>query len=82
MNKKSRALIAYVVAALLVGVAVVYFTVPANQLPAVMPGYDASIAKVHTKHGLAALFLAIGCVAYAWFQKGPKSQAHDSSPEE
>ena len=35
-------------------VAAVYFLVPADQLPGFMPGYEAGVARVHTRHGIAA----------------------------
>lgn len=73
MNKKTLATLAYVVSALLVVVAVIYFTQPANQLPAFFPGHDAASHNIHFKHGLAAVVLALGGVAFAWFQSGPKS---------
>ena len=73
MNKKTLAILAYVVSALLVVVAVIYFTQPANHLPAFFPGHDAASDKVHFKHGLAAILLALGGVAFGWFQTGPKS---------
>jgi hypothetical protein len=35
-------------------VAGVYFLIPADQLPAFFPGYEAGVAHVHTKHGIVA----------------------------
>ena len=35
-------------------VAAVYFLVPADQLPGFMPGHEAGVTRVHTKHGIAA----------------------------
>jgi hypothetical protein len=73
MNKKALVISTYLVAALLVVAALVYFTVPADQLPAFLPGHDASMTKPHSKHGIAAILLALGCVVFAWFQGGSKS---------
>ena len=73
MNKKALVYLAYALAVLFVVIAVIYFITPANQLPGFMPGHDAVSAKTHVKHGLAAAFLALGSIAFAWFQSGPKS---------
>jgi hypothetical protein len=27
----------------------------------------------HTKHGIAAVVVALACFAFAWFQSGPKT---------
>lgn len=35
-------------------VAAVYFLVPADQLPGFMPGHEAGVTRVHTRHGIAA----------------------------
>ncbi len=81
MNKKMLVVIAYVVAVLFVVLAFIYFTTPANQLPSFIPGHAATEPKIHFKHGLAALFLGLGSVAYAWFQGGPKNQRKKSSDD-
>lgn len=75
MNKKLIPTFSYIVAALFVILAVVYFTTPADHLPAFMPGHDAAMTRTHFKHGLAALFLGFGCIAFGWFQGGPKKSA-------
>lgn len=71
-------ILSYIVAALFVILAVVYFMTPANHLPAFMPGHDAAMTKTHFKHGLAALLLAFGCIAFGWFQSGPKKSAQEN----
>ena len=73
----SRALI---VLAALAGVALlviagVYFADPAKSLPSFFPGHDASSGHHHTKHGIAAVVVALGCFAFAWFRSGPKAAA-------
>jgi hypothetical protein len=73
MNKNTLSIAGYVVAAVLVLIGIMYFMTPSDQLPAFMPGYDMASTKVHTKHGLAAVMLALGAVAFSWFQKGPRS---------
>lgn len=52
--------------------AATYFVVPGGSLPAHMPGFVAGSPRVHFKHGLGALILALALFALAWFQSGPK----------
>ena len=73
MNKKVLVILAYTVAAIFFGLAIVYFVTPADQLPSFIPGHAAGSTKAHFKHGLAALCLSLGSAAFAWFQGGPKS---------
>ena len=35
-------------------VVAVYFLMPADQLPAFLPGHEAGVTHVHTKHGIVA----------------------------
>ena len=56
---------------LLIAVAVVYWAEPAKSLPSFFPGHSAGSATHHVKHGIAALVVALGCFAFAWFQSGP-----------
>jgi hypothetical protein len=72
---RSRVLIvsAIVLGVLLLVVAVVYFLEGAKDLPSFFPGHDAASSHVHVKHGIAALALGLGCLVFAWFQTGPKS---------
>jgi hypothetical protein len=66
-----------VVGVVLVIVAIVYFADPAHSLPSFFPGHvSASSGEAnhhHTKHGIAALVVALACFAFAWFQSGPKT---------
>jgi hypothetical protein len=43
-----------VLGVVLLVIAAVYFLVPANQLPGLLPGHEAGVAKVHVKHGIAS----------------------------
>jgi hypothetical protein len=58
----------------LVSIAVVYFTTPANSLPFFFPGYSSSVFRVHWKHGLLALILGAGAFILAWFNSGSAQQ--------
>ena len=64
-------------AAVILGVACllaafVYWLTPANALPSFMPGYDPALAAHHIKHGIAALVVSLGLLAYAWFASAKK----------
>jgi Na+/H+ antiporter NhaD/arsenite permease-like protein len=79
MNGNLRKLVvpAVIVGVLLIVVAVVYFVTPEHSLPSFFPGHasatSAEASHHHTKHGIAALIVALACFAFAWFQTGPKS---------
>jgi hypothetical protein len=50
-----------------VGLAILYFTVPARSLP--LPpalGHDAGSDAIHVKHGIAALVAGIVCWVLSW----------------
>jgi flagellar basal body-associated protein FliL len=72
---KNRSLIipAVVLGVVLLVVAVVYFADTASALPSFFPGHQAGSSHHHTKHGIAALVVGLGCFVFAWFQSGPKS---------
>ena len=76
MNK-NRKLIppAIVLGILLLVVAAIYFVDSAGALPSLFPGHSAGSTHHHTKHGIAALLLGLGCFAFAWFQSGPSRPA-------
>jgi flagellar basal body-associated protein FliL len=85
MGSNSRKLIIPVVllGVLLIVVAVIYFVQTAHSLPSFFPGHvsatDAEATHHHTKHGIAALVVALACFAFAWFQTGPKAQSAASA---
>jgi hypothetical protein len=65
--------VAVIVGIALVVVAVVYFAEPAKSLPSFFPGHQAGSGHHHTKHGIAAVVVALALFAFAWFQSGPKA---------
>jgi Na+/H+ antiporter NhaD/arsenite permease-like protein len=79
MSSNLRKLVvpAVIVGVVLIVVAVVYFVTPEHSLPSFFPGHasatDPEANHHHTKHGIAALIVALACFAFAWFQTGPKS---------
>ena len=52
-------MIAYLLAIVCVIVAVMYFVMPAGQLPTFMPGYMEGSTHIHTTHGIAAVVAAV-----------------------
>jgi hypothetical protein len=51
----------------LIVVAAVYLFVPADSLPSFLPGFDASLARPRTKHGIAAGAVGIVLIGIGWF---------------
>ncbi len=85
MTKHTRLILpAVLLGVLLLVVAALYFADPAHSLPSFFPGHagahDAEAAHHHVKHGIAALVVALGCFAFAWFQTGPSSSARVAAP--
>ena len=85
MNTNLRRLVvpAIVVGILLIVVAVIYFVQPEHSLPSFFPGHtsagSAGANHHHTKHGIAAIVVALACFAFAWFASGPKQGSADAS---
>jgi Na+/H+ antiporter NhaD/arsenite permease-like protein len=79
MTSNLRKLIvpAVIVGIVLIVVAVIYFVQPEHSLPSFFPGHSSATSAEanhhHTKHGIAALVVALACFAFAWFQTGPKA---------
>jgi hypothetical protein len=47
-------------------IACVYWFVPAGSLPGFVPGFEAGSPRVHVKHGVASLAVAVVCFIVAW----------------
>jgi hypothetical protein len=58
--------IAYILAIICIIVAVMYFAMPAGQLPTFMPGYEAGSAHVHVKHAVIAAVAAVILGVIGW----------------
>lgn len=56
-----------VLALVFAAVAVVYFVLPAGSLPSFFPGFEPGSPRIHVKHGVAALAVAIVLFGIAWF---------------
>jgi hypothetical protein len=59
-------LVAYILAIICIIAAVMYFVMPAGQLPTFMPGYEAGSAHVHMKHGIIAVVAAVILFLIGW----------------
>ena len=57
----------YLLGALLIAVAIVYFVMPADQLPSFMPGHEAGVQRIHMKHGIAAAAAGVVLFIVGWF---------------
>lgn len=53
--------------------AFIYFTHSANSLPTYLPGYEADLTRIHYKHAIASLILALGLFVYVWFNSNKKT---------
>jgi hypothetical protein len=83
MNLRKLVVPAVVLGVVLIVVAIIYFVEPAHSLPSFFPGHvSATSAEAnhhHTKHGIAALVVALACFAFAWFQSGPRTDSANTS---
>jgi hypothetical protein len=80
LTKRPKLILPAVVAGLiLLAIAIVYFVEPAGSLPSFFPGHEAGSSHHHTKHGIAALVVALGCFVFAWFQSGPSGATPPAS---
>jgi hypothetical protein len=70
---------AVVVGIALIVIAVVYWAEPARSLPGFFPGHEAGSDHHHVKHGIAAFVVGLACLAFAWFQSGPRTKADSSA---
>jgi hypothetical protein len=59
-------LIAYLLAIICVIAAVMYFVMPAGQLPTFMPGFEAGSAHIHMTHAIIALVAAVVLFLIGW----------------
>jgi uncharacterized membrane protein HdeD (DUF308 family) len=69
-RRKLLAWLAIVAGIVLIAIAAVYWAEPAKSLPSFFPGHQAGSAHHHVKHGIAALFVGLACLVFAWFNTG------------
>jgi UDP-N-acetylmuramyl pentapeptide phosphotransferase/UDP-N-acetylglucosamine-1-phosphate transferase len=72
VNRRALAGLAIVVGIALIAIAIVYWAEPAKSLPSFFPGHQAGSSHHHTKHGIASFLVGLACLAFAWFNTGPK----------
>ena len=72
MPKRSLVILAILAGIVFIIIGIVYFVEPAKSLPAFFPGHQSGSNHHHTKHGIAAVLVGIGCFVFAWFQSGPR----------
>ena len=60
-------------ALLLVLLAILYFSVPANEFAPWFPGYDPELTRVRMKHGILSLVVGAGLFGYAWYRSRGRS---------
>jgi HAMP domain-containing protein len=70
-NRRLLVALAIVAGIALLVVAGVYLAEPAKSLPSFFPGHEAGSGHHHTKHGIAAIVVGLGCLVFAWFASGP-----------
>jgi hypothetical protein len=58
--------IAYILAIICIIAAVMYFVMPAGQLPTLLPGYEVGSAHIHTKHAIIAVVAAVILAVIGW----------------
>lgn len=75
MQKRPLVILGIVAGIVFIIIGITYFAEPAKSLPAFFPGHESGSGHHHTKHGIAAVLVGIGCFVFAWFQSGPKKAA-------
>jgi hypothetical protein len=67
LGKTAMKMVLYVLGLICAIAAVVYFIMPAGQLPSFMPGYLAGSDHIHKTHGIVAAVAAVVLFAIGWF---------------
>jgi UDP-N-acetylmuramyl pentapeptide phosphotransferase/UDP-N-acetylglucosamine-1-phosphate transferase len=78
-NRKWLVPLALVLGVVLIAIAVIYWVEPAGSLPSFFPGHEAGSSHHHVKHGIAAFLVGLACLAFAWFNTGPKKRAEQTT---
>jgi hypothetical protein len=59
--------IAIILGLAFLALAIVYWVVPAGSLPSFVPGFEAGGTRVHLKHGIAAVVVAVALFGFGWY---------------
>jgi len=78
VQKRYLTIAAVVLGIVFIAIGIVYFVEPAKSLPSFFPGHQSGSNHHHTKHGIAALVVALVLFAFAWCQTGPKASSASS----
>lgn len=60
-------MLAYILAIICIILAVMYYVMPAGNLPTFMPGYVAGSPHIHHTHAIAAAVAAVILFVLGWF---------------
>jgi hypothetical protein len=60
-------LVLFLLGAILIIVAAIYFFVPAESLPSFFPGHEAGLTRIRMKHGIAAGVAGVVLFVIGWF---------------
>ena len=60
-------MIAYLLGIVCIVAAVVYFMVPADQLPSFFPGHETGMTRIRLKHGIATGAAGVVLILLGWF---------------
>jgi hypothetical protein len=60
-------LIVTLLGVILIVVAIVYFSLPADSLPSFFPGHEAGVARMHYKHGVVSGVAGVILLAMGWW---------------
>jgi amino acid permease len=75
-NDRLLAVVAAVIGIALIVVGAVYIVQTEHAIPSFFPGHSSKPSSHHhVKHGIAAIFLGLACLAFAWFRTGPRDRA-------
>ena len=78
-HRKWLVALAVVLGIVLIVIAVIYWVEPADSLPSFFPGHEAGSDHHHAKHGIAAFLVGLACLAFAWFNTGPKKRVAETT---
>jgi hypothetical protein len=60
-------IVAILLGLIFLAIAIVYWVVPAGQLPTFVPGYQAGSELTHLKHGIASAVVAVVLFGIGWY---------------
>lgn len=63
-------LIAGILGIVFLALAAYYWSTPAGELPAFLPGFKAGGPDVHVKHALGSLVIGLALIGVAWYDGG------------